>query len=745
MSLERFGRPTRFDSLRYPRFPDRAWSEAREVRYPKETEQRSEAIGFTIDPEGSPDLDDAVYVKRVDDGYIVLVSVADVGSVVDKNSEIDKEAGRRGVTRYYPDGTNSPMLPPRLSEDLLSLKDDYHRPAITIGMHLDDSLNPVSARIEPTRIKSLRRFTYQEADEAILNEKDGEHSVLNLAFTVANNLYKKRKSEGAIAMFDIMDGFFINDEGKLVGLNSDSRHMSHLIIQEFMVLANKTVADYFIENSIPGLFRNHIREGLDEDWNSIQREINDIEAGDEVTAENLNSLRERLGGYLGRAGYSPVNRGHASLNISAYLRVTSPIRRMADLVNQRMLAASIRGEELPYTVEELEILSRSLEPLERGVKNTRSGIVVESPISEENFEQLDRLPAHTFSSLIYTAAREGKVTARLNEEILRRMKSGRKKLSEKDLYLLLLAHKGQDETWESLHEAIIQHLSIHPSSAVSIANDAKQLLGWSAVKYEVSKSGPQHASIFSVGAEVTIDGEKIHSRVVKASSKKLAEQLAVLDILSSVTGIQYDISEKESIRIPKEGVVNIEYQDNLYGRKNDFKNMLDQERSRRGWSKPDYATIEEESSDGLVYTTVVRIVQEGEEIVSEPMSAKTKVDAERLAAENLLMELGVDVADKPKSVKPINVTPGGYTQAIGEIADRYGWHRPKFRIEESPADRGGKYMCTYRFYTTKSVIVLEYRSNTEEGIESKAARAVFDELIKRYGIPYLFTQPKSRN
>lgn len=329
-------------------------------------------LTITIDGETARDFDDAVSLERTEAGrYLLGVHIADVSHYVREGTAIDEEAYRRGTSVYFPERA-IPMLPERLSNDLCSLKPQVDRLTMSALMELDSTGRVVDYRVAPSIIHSRERMTYTDVNN-IITRPEGEAArayahikdmVLEM-HALALLLIKRREERGAID-FDMPEAEIqFNDEGKIGGIVRSERNIAHRLIEEFMLLANETVAKHLEALDVPTLYRVHEEpnpvkvEELAEIARSLGHKFvmrsNAPQRAFQKLARDIRELpEERMLSYLmlrsmARARYTPKNLGHFGLAMKTYTHFTSPIRRYPDLMVHRILrevlASGHRGEE----------------------------------------------------------------------------------------------------------------------------------------------------------------------------------------------------------------------------------------------------------------------------------------------------------------------------------------------------------------------------------------------------------------
>ncbi|QAY67315.1 ribonuclease R [Paenibacillus protaetiae] len=332
---------------------------------------RGETI-VTIDGEDAKDLDDAVHVKRLDNGnYLLGVHIADVGYYVREKSALDQEAYRRGCSVYLVDRV-IPMLPHRLSNGICSLNPQVDRLTMSCEMEFDPkTLKRVRHDIFTSVIKTTERMTYtnvrrlltatEEEPETELKERyAGLLDMFTLMEELAMKLRRKRMKRGAID-FDFQESKVIVDEnGKAVDIVKRERSVAEQIIEEFMLAANETVAEHFHWLRVPFLYRIHEDPDSEKLLTFMQFATNFGYVvkgkGNSVHPRALQTLLEEIQGTkeetvistmmlrsMKQAKYDAESLGHFGLAAEFYTHFTSPIRRYPDLVIHRVMREVIEN------------------------------------------------------------------------------------------------------------------------------------------------------------------------------------------------------------------------------------------------------------------------------------------------------------------------------------------------------------------------------------------------------------------
>ena len=321
---------------------------------------------FTIDPRDAKDFDDALSIRQLANGnYEVGVHIADVTHYVTPNSTIDKEARERATSVYLVDRT-IPMLPERLSNGICSLRPNEEKLTFSAIFELDKNANVINYRIGRTVIKSDRRFTYEEAQEVIETGKGDFADEILALDKLAKQLRRRRYDAGALEFDRAEVRFEIDKNGKPVKAYFKESKDANKLIEEFMLLANLTVAEsigkvkgdkkaksfvYRVhDNPDPEKITNFAQiasrfgykinpEGRAKEVNkSLNRLLRDVKGKGEENMLSILAIRS-----MAKAVYTTDNVGHYGLALDYYTHFTSPIRRYPDMMVHRLLAKYADG------------------------------------------------------------------------------------------------------------------------------------------------------------------------------------------------------------------------------------------------------------------------------------------------------------------------------------------------------------------------------------------------------------------
>ncbi len=371
----------------------------------------------TIDGEDAKDLDDAITISKEGDIYRLGVHIADVSHYVRENTPLDKEALSRGTSVYLVDRV-IPMLPHKLSNGICSLNAGTDRLALSCIMDIDDKGTVIGHEITESVICVDRRMTYtsvkkilEEKDEAEMKEYEELVPMFLLMEELAEILREKRSKRGSID-FDFPESkIILNQEGHPIEIKPYDRNKATRIIEDFMLIANETVAEDYFWQEIPFVYRSHenpdsekikelgifinnfgysIRIGQEEIHpKELQKLLRKVEGTPEEALISRLTLRS-----MKRAKYTPDSDGHFGLATKYYSHFTSPIRRYPDLQIHRIIKENLKGglsekrynhyhKILPDVSRQASITERRADDAERDVLKLKKVEYMSDRIGEE--------------------------------------------------------------------------------------------------------------------------------------------------------------------------------------------------------------------------------------------------------------------------------------------------------------------------------------------------------------------------
>ncbi len=348
----------------------------------------------TIDGEKAQDFDDAVSVRKLSGGHMLLgVHIADVSFYVQPGSALDEEAFARGTSVYFPDLT-LPMFPEKISNDVCSLRPREDKLTMSVLLEIDTKGQVVSSEFCPSVIHTKERLTYDSVFKIYSGDKEERKKYaalvpdLLLMLELAECIRKRRVREGSLD-FDLLEPELVYKEGTLQSVLFFARNKAHRVIEEFMIAANEAVARFIVEKDIELIFRVHpppstealtqLREVLEFFQISFPKDKR-------IRSKDIQRVLEQSAGRpgekflfvqvlksLSRAVYSTENEGHYGLAKTIYTHFTSPIRRYPDLLVHRLLKRVLKKEAL--SVPALDSAALHCSELERNAEEAEKDLV----------------------------------------------------------------------------------------------------------------------------------------------------------------------------------------------------------------------------------------------------------------------------------------------------------------------------------------------------------------------------------
>ena len=380
------------------RFPESVLKAAEKITFnipPEEIEARRDmrqVTTFTIDPEDAKDFDDALSIRRIKDGlWEIGVHIADVSYYIKQDSVLDNEAYDRATSVYLVDRV-VPMLPEKLSNGVCSLQPDEDKLCFSAIFTMNEQADVIEKWFGRTVIRSNRRFTYEEAQGIIETGKgDLKEEILKIN-QLAQILRSRRFKDGSIAFDRIEVKFNIDEQGKPLSVYFKEAKESNILIEEFMLLANKKVAEFIGANGKRTfVYRVHDKpdpEKLENFNHFIKKFGYNIQiTSPKAISNSLNSLIKQVKGRneqnvvetlavraMAKAEYTTRNIGHYGLAFEYYTHFTSPIRRYPDVMVHRLLERYLEGGRSVNSQKFEEYCKHSSEMENRAANAERASI-----------------------------------------------------------------------------------------------------------------------------------------------------------------------------------------------------------------------------------------------------------------------------------------------------------------------------------------------------------------------------------
>ena len=486
--------------------------------------------GITIDSQSTQDIDDGLWVETSPTGWILTVVIADVSAHIRKGSPLDQEALRRSTTRYFARG-NIPMLPRGLSENRLSLLPEKKRRVLAAKIAISSS--DFSSKLESLNLEgfqSMKRVDYPDIHGQI---GPNGHPELNWFAGIALGLLDKRRSEGALVVYDLLQGWITTEEGFLKQLKDVRETIGQVIVQEMMILANSLIAEWCVKENIPVLFRNHTARAAAPPMTEINEQIMMALRG---PWQDMDLVRKRVHMLLDRADYGPSLKGHYGLSLPAYLHFTSPIRRYADLVNHRQIRAKLTGKPFPHSVEELAAIAQHINEVEQEERDKTKDHFKDK--AEDKAEKalergrLSRLNDKEFERVLKVEYRAGNdARESLVEEFLARLAENRVPPICLTIVCFHPPESPPDEAplpgRKHIRDAVLAMLQEKPELGVTLWTLAVAYAKEEPLEYQEKRSGPAHLPVFQASARSGL----FTSGWAEARTSKLARQRAAVWLL----------------------------------------------------------------------------------------------------------------------------------------------------------------------------------------------------------------------
>ncbi len=323
----------------------------------------------TIDDESTTEIDDALSFETLEDGFRVGVHIADASEVVRPGTVFDDEALARGTAIYLPD-LKVRMLPGIIADDICSLIAGKDRQAFSFIAEFDGSFNMKSVRMATTVIRVRERLTYDQADAMIAAGRWPR--LLDLA----KHLRGLREKDGAFTVPFPRINVKVKPTGEIIIERETPYAPSQVIVSEMMILANRTAAEFLARHNVPAIYRSQ---------EPPEQELSNMEEYDAAKAYACRRFMHK-----GVMGLEPSR--HSGLGLDYYMQVTSPIRRYNDMLMQRQLKAVLRGEDAPYSEEDLAdklALTRQKAALADTLEKDRRGYWIMRWLEERQWKELD--------------------------------------------------------------------------------------------------------------------------------------------------------------------------------------------------------------------------------------------------------------------------------------------------------------------------------------------------------------------
>lgn len=709
-------------------FTESALKEAHKMYIPdKLLKNRPIVEGYTIDGATSKDLDDGINIRNNGENYALEVSIADVAQFVRMDSELFNIAFERVETRYMRD-YNEPMLPRILSEYKLSLLPNKPNPAITFDIEVSPDGEILDFGIRETSFTSLRRLNYAQFDEIVEQKEDSpEREVFRLMTEFSVKLLDARRNKGALAIYDIKKGIYTNEEGVILPLSKEQAHKSNIVVQEFMIICNKGLAMYCAKKDLPLLYRNHTAKLNTPDRKVILEQIST--ALEEP--QHLSALRERAVLWFDRAKYSPVVLGHYGLNEAAYTHATSPIRRIADLINHQLIKSFLQKSGKSYTNEELKLLSdeiniAKLEMSEEKAESFRDKAVMalSLKLNSASEDELIKMDNSLFEPVLDRAVKSGLLFTNMIGALETRFEANT--IDVIMIYDILFKNPELPEEWNEFKSIALNYAYLTSGMPVSIINMLTQKGFLEDFDTEVNSK----PSGFSARSKAIWQGKLIEPEKCSFSAKKKeVVSRSAGRLLYQILDVPFTESD-ENIDIP---VVAIETESmNPEDDKNYVGELLEAVMRNKTWGNPEFTF----QLSGASHNPIVNCKGEidiDHSTISVYAQANNKKDAKQLTAKKILEiikdTIPVEIDESSKPVQEIS-SGSNYVGLLQEFCTQNKIPAPDYIFSQSGLQHTLTFNCDLKLNFENIKYHWSAMGNNKKEAKQNVAEKAYRELLK---------------
>jgi ribonuclease R len=624
----------------------------------------------TIDAPSTRDVDDAISLARAGDGFRVSVAIADPTASVAPDSEVDREARRRAASVYSRDRVVERMLPKAISEGSHSLSEGEDRPALVFRMSLGHDLSVTDFTVSRATIAVGRRLSYAEVGGLLSVPDDPSCAMLAMAGSLSRALLRRRRARGALALFDLARLLYTDEDGMIRHTASAEEVTAHVIVQEFMVLANTQLARLAVEQDLPLLFRNHDAKLSAPAASDLATTIETWIASGAVDEA---SAREQFALLLGRARYGARATGHYALAEACYTHGTSPLRRYADLINLRQVSAWLDGRSPSYGPGQLEEIAQELNASLESRKEARSAhykAAVDRKVAGAlERAAVGRLEDSDVARALKVALDGGALSPLLRDELLVRLDGDRASDRLVDVLLAYLCHRGSEE---ALARGLVRWAGRVRSRAVNMLMHAEQ--GGIVKSIAIASEGAATSFTGTVRV-VTGDGATL-TRAGHGARKKDAEQMACLEALTALL-----LGSAANEGAEPCGAGDAQAAPGFTG--NPKGALLELCQARR-WPPPAFEASGVGPPHAMRFKCRVELKAGGRVESAEADGAASKREAEALASAALLARLQRRTTEGSGPAADPRTNAGGANPigALQELAQKHRWRAPDYTISQ---------------------------------------------------------------
>ena len=661
---------------------------------------------ITIDSESTKDIDDAFSLTQTNDGFHLFIAIANASSQVSVGSAIDIEALRIGATAYAGDRVFERMLPRAISEVEGSLVMNRRRDAFLIELRLNQQLQVVECRFDTRAITVKRRLSYDQIPDIIKDESDEHSGMLKNACNLGNLLLRSRRERGAMALYDMTNPLLTDEDGNLRQLNSVRETVGHIIVQEFMILANCVTAEYCMQNNIAVIFRNHQAKSSAPAAEELAQTIEGWYKGKMFTPE---MIQQKMNLFVGKSHYESSCKGHYALNLMGYMHVTSPLRRYPDLINQRQIIAHLKKQDAVYTKVQLsEIAMMVNESIEKRKVERRDGFkqaLLRTADRALNVGKLDNLADHEIVAALKIGRDAGYLPDVLVGEIVDRF--NRNALTDKVIVALV-----SDVPLTMLPKAILtafgEWLAQQPEKSLGLIGHGERLKVFDShiLRSEQTSKGFKATAVIKVN-------EKIFTSTADSQRKNKAEQIASAQAFMLAIGGEGIVEENTSERSDFPSQVN-------------HKGQLLELCQKQKWQMPEFTALGTGAAHAMSFSCTVTLTIDDHRFVCEHVDASTKKQAETMAAKALLDQLNQFSQSVKKQLSPPTSANENPVGALQEYCQSRKLQLPDYQIVQTSLQPPEFHCCLH--ILTGSEMVFKAMGSSKKIVKNIVAKMALEEL-----------------
>jgi ribonuclease R len=685
--------------------------------------------GLTIDGSFSRDLDDAFWLEVIADGYLLHISIADVAAEIEPASDVDQAAYKQAFTRYLKH-SNRPMLPAEYSENALSLLEGKERKTITISIPIDAKGVVGKIGISKTYLKSEAKLSYQQADEMMATPEHQWHNMLRQCYTLAKMLFANRRQQGAIALYSLKQGLATSEEGIIKSLSSDETYNSHILTQEFMILVNTSLAYFFAEHQIPCLYRNHTAKATAPERSQLLEDVNNVINMQDNS--RINTLVNTFALIFNKAEYAPVIAGHYALNLPAYLHMTSPIRRYADLVNLRQLSAFVEDQALPYCSESLTRIGEHINAVILVYKQSQNDFFrkVRHQQQQELLikDDLSALDTHDFYHILQAAIYNKQLPPNFQEELNTRLLNEALTLQE---MLLVLLQTDDSTLWLNIKRQLLKWLADNLHRATGIVMMAAQKLQWQPhyQTEQLSISPPRFFTVATVKRKNdTFSSASSVDFEMSVRSKKISQHLANFSLLANRVNLDLDIQAVYRRQNHVENPATTLKDDPQTLPLVNYISQLMELCQQKGWCYPEYNIHQQGTAQHPLFSTKATILIEEKQYCSANMQGSNKKLLKQQVSAMLLEQIHHLPAKKASAT---NNNPN-FIGKLNNLLQQHKQEAPRYRFNDVQGHGLGQFQCictvTELDQNLKETIAY---GNSKKDAKQQAAAMMWDKVRNR--------------